>query len=149
MQSLDSAIMSRSAQTMLLVLFFLIAPAIAGESKPLKVIAPDLVIESAEQGEFLDDPPDPRHFQVSNTVPHTNRRLFGWRLKANTKRQSILVQERSVDGKGKQGVPGRLKPRYGYIFHATDLVETVPPGKYSYTVFLENQPVKTFSYELK
>jgi hypothetical protein len=135
----------------LVAVIYLAIPALAKSlpNKPLKTIAPDLIIETAEQGEFLDDPADPLHFSATNVVPHRNRYLFGWRLKVKTVRQKILVQERSIDGRGKQGVPGYFKPKDGYLFHATDLVETIPSGKYTRTVFVENQPVKTFSYEIK
>lgn len=123
-------------------------------AQPVKMIAPDLIIEIVEQGEFLEvdektHRADPRSFKAASIVPHRNRYLFGWRMKIKTTRKSILVQEHSVDGKGKQGAPTRLVPQHDYIFRSTDYVETIPAGKYTYVLFVENQPVKTFSYELK
>lgn len=112
-------------------------------SQPLKVIAPDLIIETAEQGEFLDDPADPRHFKRSDVVGKKCG-LFGWRMKVRTTRKSILVQERADKGES-HGVPFQAVPKYGYLFGGAPIVQGVPPGKYTSTVFVENVPVKTFT----
>lgn len=138
----------------LLVVLAGIFPCVAKEHLPLKVIAPDLIIETAEQGEFTKvnektQRADPLSFRPARIVPHKNRELFGWRIKVKTTRPSILVQEHSVDGKGKQGVPTRLVPEHGYIFRGTDYVETIPAGKCSYVIYVEKQPVVTFSFEIK
>ncbi|HEY9871497.1 MAG TPA: hypothetical protein V6D08_20235 [Candidatus Obscuribacterales bacterium] len=134
---------------LLLLLFAGIVLCAAKESVPLKVIAPDLVIESVEQGEFLDDPADPRHFRRTDVVPRKNRYLFGWRMKVKTTRKSILVQERGPAGKGHNGVPFQAVPKHGYIFQASDIVAGVSPGKYSATIYVENVPVTTVTSTVK
>jgi hypothetical protein len=134
-----------------LLLLFVISgpsPCVAKESLPLKVIAPDLVIESAEQGEFLDDPADPRRFKTGDIVGKKCG-LFGWRMKVKTTRKLILVQEKG-SGKGQgNALPVRKTPKHGYLFSAADIVQGVPRGKYSSTVFVENVPVKTFTRTVK
>jgi hypothetical protein len=116
-------------------------------NEPLKVIAPDLIIETAEQGEFFDDPADPRHFKRSDVVGKKSG-LFGWRMKVKTTRKSILVQERATRGES-HGLPFQAVPKYGYLFGGAPIVQDVPPGKYSSTVFVENLPVKTFTMTVK
>ena len=119
-------------------------PALAKSSanKPLKIIASDLIIETAEQGEFLDDPADPRHFKPSNVVGKKCG-LFGWRMKVKTTRKEIAIQEKSSDGKS-NGTSFRQVPKYGYLYAAVPFVAGVSPGKYTVIVFVENVPVKTF-----
>lgn len=125
-----------------------LACAKSGIVKPLKVIAPDLVIESAEQGEFIGDPADPLHFKKSDVVEKSTG-LFGWRMKIKTTRKSLLVQEKGV-GKGQpNALPIKRIPKNGYIFAATDIVAGVPPGKYTSVIFVENLPIKTFTMVVK
>ena len=112
-------------------------------NKPLKVIAPDLIIETAELGEFLDDPADPRHFKQSDVVGKKCG-LFGWRMKVRTTRNSVLVQDKATQKGDPSGLPVRRVPKYGYLFSAGDIVQSVSPGQYSSTVFVENIPIKTF-----
>jgi hypothetical protein len=129
-------------------LFMLASAATAADSTFPKRIAPDLVIESAEQGEFLDDPVDPRHFKRSDTVGKKCG-LFGWRMKVKTTRTQILVQEKGT----KKGDPGALplqrEPKYGYLYSGVDIVQGVPAGNYASTIYVENVPVKTFTMIVK
>jgi hypothetical protein len=143
--------MKKSMQflSVLLAFFMFASAATAADAIFPKTIAPDLVIESVEQGAFLDDPADPRHFRLTNVVPHRNRYLFGWRMKVTTTRKSILVQELDPNGKGRNGMPVRSVPKAGYIFRATDLVSSLQPGRREYKISVENQPVKYFSYVIK
>jgi len=123
------------------------ASVIADDVKPLKIIAPDLVIDTVEQGEFLDDPPDPRHFKPSNVVgKHTG--LFGWRMKINTTRKTVLVQEKAVKGSA-NALPFKAVPKFGYIFSAKDIVTGVSSGYYASTIFVENVPVTTLTMVVK
>jgi hypothetical protein len=136
---------------------YLVIPSLAKSppDRPLKVIAPDLIIESAEQGAFYDknyvsaQDIDPRNFKALNVVPRPHSFMFGWRMKVKTTRKSILVQERTVDGKGKQGLPFHATPRFGYICNCTDIVQGVGPGKDSTTVYVEHVPVVTFTATIK
>jgi hypothetical protein len=130
---------------MLIALLISGASAIAKEIEPLKVIAPDLVIESAEQGQFLDDPADPRHFKPTNIVGE-NCGLFGWRMKVRTTKKVVLIQEKGAEKGQPNALPLHGEPKYGYLFAAREIVRGVSPGKYSMTVCVENVPVKTFTY---
>jgi len=121
---------------------------LAEDALPLKVIAPDLVIESAEQGEFMDDPADPRHFKPSNTVGKQCG-LFGWRMKVRTSRKVILVQETSARKVQANAFAVKRMPQYGYLFSARDIVQGVSPGDYSSTVLVENVPIRTFKWTVK
>lgn len=120
----------------------------AKDITPLKVVAPDLVIESAEQGEFMDDPADPRHFKPSNTVGKQCG-LFGWRMKVRTSRKVILVQETSSRKAQANALAIKRTPQYGYLFVGRDIVQGVSPGKYSATVLVEKVPIKTFTWTVK
>lgn len=127
---------------------------VAKDAKPLKVIAPDLVIQSAEQGAFfkLDEKTgdaDPRDFKQLSVIPRKHAFMFGWRMAIETSRKSVLVQERSADGGGKQGMPFRRVPKFGYIYNFTDIVAGTARGKKSKTIFVENLPIKTFKYEVQ
>lgn len=115
---------------------------------PLKVIAPDLVIESAEQCEFMDDPADPRHFKPSNIVGKQCG-LFGWRMKVRTSRKVVLVQETSARKGQAKALPLKRAPQYGYLFAAREIVPGVSPGAYSATVLVENVPIRTFRWTVK
>ncbi len=117
----------------------------AKDITPLKVIAPDLVIESAEQGEFMDDPADPRHFKLSNTVGKQCG-LFGWRVKVRTSRKVILVQETSARKGQANAFAVKRMPQYGYLFVGRDIVQGVSPGNYSATVVVERVPIRTFTW---
>ncbi len=122
--------------------------------QPLKVIAPDLIIETAEQGEFhkMDKDGfhvDPLSFKRTDVVPHKDRYMFGWRMKVTTTRKFVLVQERSPNGKGRQGQPFQAIPKEGYIFNATDVVVGVPRGKRSTRVYVEDVPIETFTSTVK
>lgn len=119
----------------------------AKEATPLKAIAPDLVIESAEIGQFLNDPADPRDFRPT-TVIGKDCRLFGWRMKVKTTRKAVLIQEKSGTGQI-AALPVRLSPKYGYLFAPREIVMGVSPGKYSSTVFVENVRVKTFTWTVE
>lgn len=129
-------------------------PSFAKDSQPLKTIAPDLIIQSAEQGAFFkfDEKThdvDPRDFKPLSVIPRKHAFMFGWRMAVKTDRKSILVQEKSEGGNGKNGMPFQRSPRFGYIYNFTDIVDGVAKGKYSKTIFVENVPVKTFSYEVR
>ncbi len=111
----------------------------AKDVKPLKEVAPDLVIKSAEQGAFfkLDKKTgdvDPRDFKPLSVIPRKHAFMFGWRMAVETSRKSILVQERTVDGSGKQGMPFRRTPKFGYIYNFTDIVAGTARGKSSKTI---------------
>ena len=140
--------MRRSLVALLLVVLVGIFPGAAKENVPLKVIAPDLVIESAEQGAFYDDPVNPKHFKSLNVVPQPHRFLFGWRMKVVTTRKSILVQERTLEGHGKQGQRFNAVPQDGYVYNATDIVAGYPAGTFKKRIFVENVPVVTFTYTI-
>lgn len=114
----------------------------------LKVIAPDLVIESAEQGEFMDEPADPRHFKPSNIVGKQCG-LFGWRMKVRTSKKVVLVQETSARKGQANAFAVKRTPQYGYLFVARDIVRGVSPGEYSSTVLVENVPIRTFKWTVK
>jgi hypothetical protein len=113
-----------------------------------KIIAPDLVIESAEQGEFLDDPADPRHFKPSDKVGKKCG-LFGWRMRVKTSRARILIQERGANKGEPDALPIQREPKYGYLYSAVNIVQGVPAGNYSSTVYVENVSVKTFTMIVK
>lgn len=121
---------------------------LAEDVVPLKVISPDLVIESAEQGEFMDDPADPRHFKPSNIVGKQCG-LFGWRMKVRTSRKVILVQETSARKEQANAFAVKRTPKYGYLFVARDIVRGASPGEYSSTVLVENVPIRTFKWTVK
>jgi hypothetical protein len=113
-----------------------------------KRIAPDLVVESVEQGEFLNNPADPRHFKPSNTIGKKCG-LFGWRMKVKTTRTHILVQEKGTEPGESNGQPMQETPKYGYLYSGTETLSMLPPGKYTFCMYVENVPVKTFTMTVK
>lgn len=147
----------RTLAAAIAILILLAAPAMTQSRphQPVKIIAPDLIIETAEQGAFYDktykraQDIDPRNFKPLNVIPRPHSFMFGWRMKVKTTRKSILVQERSKDEKGRQGQPFRAVPKFGYICNCTDVVEGVGPGTESTTVYIENVPVATFTSTVK
>jgi hypothetical protein len=69
-------------------------------------------------------------------------------MKVNTTRRSVAVQVKAAKGKA-HGLPFQATPKFGYIFAASEIVDGVSPGSYSHTIYVENQPIKTFPYEIK
>lgn len=142
--------MKKSIQFILALLAFCMfaSAATAADAVFPKRIAPDLVIESAEQGEFLDDPADPRHFKHSDTIGKKCG-LFGWRMKVKTTRTQILVQEKGTEPGESNGQPMRETPKYGYLYSGTETLSMLPPGKCTFCMYVENVRVKTFKMTVK
>ncbi len=143
-----------SFSTVIVTCLLIGSQSFAKDAKPLKVVAPDLVIENAEQGAYckVDEKThdvDPRDLKPLSVIPRKHSFMFGWRMAIKTSRKSVLVQERSADGKGKSGMPFQAVPKFGYIYNFTDIVAGVGKGKYSKTIFVEDLPVKTFTYEVR
>jgi hypothetical protein len=122
-------------------------PIHAENGKPLKVIGSDLTIQTAEQGEFLSKPADPRRFKPSNFAGKTTG-LFGWRMKVQTTRKSILVEEQDSLANG-YTMSFKAVPKFGYIYSANDLLRTAAPGKYESRVLIDNEPVANFTVTVK
>jgi hypothetical protein len=143
----DTHPMQKSIQFLFvfLAMFILASAATAADSTFPKRIAPDLVIESAEQGEFLSAPADPRHFKRSDTVGKKCG-LFGWRMKVRTTMTQILVQEKGAEKGQPDALPMQCEAKYSYLFAARQIVQGVSPGKYSMMVFVEKIPVKKFTF---
>jgi hypothetical protein len=123
------------------------APINAQNAKPLKVLGSDLTIQTAEQGEFLSKPADPRRFKPSNFAGKTTG-LFGWRMKVQTTRKSILVEEQDSLANG-YTMSFKAVPKFGYIYSANDLLRTAAPGKYESRVLIDNEPIMTFTVTVK
>jgi len=126
--------------------------ALAGESKPLKVIAPDLVVEAAEFGAFpAGKGPRDRKGKEVVFVPteHVDKVGFsyGWRIKLQTPRKTVHVYPVWGDHAKEQKIQlGAVeKVVDGYIYHDWDEVGA-KEHRHSVTVYVEGTPVKSFVY---
>src|SRR5271170_3816372 len=84
--------MSRSVLATLIIMFLAAAAVAAPETKPLKVIAPDLIIESAEYGAFVPRG-DVTMFVPTTNIARPDLAQYGWRLKLKTTRNEVHWSE--------------------------------------------------------
>jgi hypothetical protein len=133
--------MSRSVLATLMTMFLAAAAVAATETKPLKVIAPDLIVESAEYGAFVPRG-DVTMFVPLTTIRRPELGQYGWRLKLKTTRKEVHWSE--TGGKAPKLIHVfTSRPVHGYIDHHLDWVSS--KGKFAITVNVENIPVKTFT----
>jgi hypothetical protein len=143
-------------------------PCFAKDDMPPKVVAPDLTVTSVEYGKFLDDPASPLRFQPTAVVPGVGKRkgLYGWRMKLRTTRKAVTIRadgspvrlskSRTHQSKPKDenslarsGLEFLQAPVDGYVYHATDFVTGVSPGKYKLDLYIDGRKVASPTYSVE
>ena len=114
--------------------------------RTFKVIAPDLVIESAEYGAFVTSDNKTKFVQTT-TVSRPGLGEYGWRLKVKTTRKVIHWSETGDTGPAITHV-FESAPENGYIQHHLDWAGDIK-GTFHITVNIEGQPVKTFTIKVQ
>jgi hypothetical protein len=134
--------MCRSLPAALIATVILSGSVYAKDAQPLKVIAPDLIVETAEYGAFVSKGGVTK-FVPTTTIGRPGLGEYGWRLKLKTTRDSVHWSETGDNGPKLVHV-FTSKPEHGYIEHHLDWVNGIK-GKFAITVNVENVPVKTFT----
>ncbi len=110
--------------------------------RPLKVIAPDLIVETAEYGAFVSNG-NATKFTPTTKISRNGLGEYGWRLRLKTTRKAVYWSE-TGDNAPKLVRVYKARPVNGYIEHHLDWVSGIK-GKFAITVNVENVPVKTFT----
>jgi len=116
--------------------------------KPLKVIAPDLIVESFEFGEFPDgakklDPATER-FHPTQT---TRGGFIGYRLKLKTSRDSIIWR-RSLDEKIGKDHDEKVAAG-GLIYEKWIITEGFPKGRHAIRGWIEGVELPAIYYTVR
>lgn len=126
---------------------FAAAPLIGKEKKPLKVVAPDLVVESFEFGEFPDgakelDPTKERFIPKKKTPGG----FIGYRLKLKTNRKEITWRRDLDETKGKDH---KEKVVNGLVYEKWVVVAGFPKGKHVIRGWIEGVELPPITYTIK
>ncbi len=125
----------------------------AKETKPLKVIAPDLIVESLDFGKYPDGkdshsvkPRSVNFIPVPSHVASSEGYVYGYRLKLKTTRSKVLLNQ--AFDKSPKGSGWAAKPTDGFIYEDWPL-DGVRNGKHSVSVWVEGVALPTLVYTVK
>ena len=149
---------------------FAVAMAATGkepESTPPKQQLPAVTITEKEFGLFDEKKPGKVLFTPTKTVPFVIDQGYGWRLKVDTARKSVLVKhELKLPAPARDW--GTIEPgmkvsadrksctytedcalHRGYIFHAWSVADDDPEGEYAVRVVIDDELIATFKFTVK
>lgn len=133
---------------------------------PPKQQLPAVTITEKEFGLF-DEKEAGILFTPTKTVPFVSDQGYGWRLKVDTARKSVLVKHQlELPAPAKNW--GTIKPgmkvsadrksctyiedcalHRGYIFHAWAVADDDPEGEYEVRVIIDDELIATFKFTVK
>jgi len=125
--------------------------------KPLKVIAPDLIVESFDFGEFPDGPKDqPASKERFHSTSLTHGGFIGYRIKLKTDRKTVKLSHKIGSFRG-SGPESAMKHKTdaivpidnGVICNKWVITAGYPRGKYWVKVWLEGKALPAVSYTIK
>jgi len=122
---------------------------------PLKLITPDLSVQSVEFGKFPKGL-SPNDVGVSRArfIPTTEAGehgfWYGYRVVVNTNRTRILLRDTSdVKTHVERGDQGTyVKPVDGVVYKCWDIVDGFPAGKHWIQVWIENKKLPRLNYNV-
>lgn len=149
-----------------LVLALLLAASLAAspvwckeQKKPLKVIAPDLIVESFEFGEFPNGPKEVPASEEKFVPKHTTKGGFiGYRLKLKTTRERVKWCSKTGLCKGKDPAKAKInqgyenfyiEPENGLYYSKRVLAGNYPKGKYWIKGWIEGKALPILYYTVK
>lgn len=151
-----------SASPAILLVFMLLGcPTWAKEEQPLKVISPDLIVESFEFGKFpegkapMDEVPNSKVKFFPTTVVKGRGFSYGYRLKLKTSRKQInwthtvgsFARKKSDEAtKGKEKLHD---VENGVVYFNFPIVDGFKKGKYWIKGWIEGQELPVLSYTVK
>lgn len=135
------------------VLFWIGGHAHAKEPTPLKVIAPDVVVESFEFGKYPSgkdphavDATKVKFIPVPSLIASEEGYFYGYRLKLKTTRTKVFLNQ--AFGKSAKGLGWYAKPNNGIIYEEW-LLDGVRNGKRSVMVWVEGVELPPLVYTVK
>jgi hypothetical protein len=133
----------------------------------LNAHAQQVAILAAESGLFSEPSSQILSFVPSSRLPLRDGQSFGWRIKVQTTKKRVLVQEEVIlpsepktwgdpepDLKRRTSPDGRmatsqyeLEPQAGYIFNSWVVTTGDPRGTWIIRVTVEGNPPQTFRFQ--